>query len=198
MTKAFEFKDHDGATKLVGDERGGLKLKYIHTMGELDEAEALNILRGLEFLRLYRGPNYLDVSFARRLHRNMFGEVWNWGGEIRTSEKNIGVAPYKVMTELKKLFDDLRFWIEHKTYPELEIVARFHHRLVWIHPFANGNGRWARVYTEYLCKRQGWPKPNWHAGEDPHERRHKYIEALRKADLKDFSALVEFIAPIQK
>lgn len=192
--KSFEFKDHEGNTLLSSDERGGLRLKHIHTLGELDEAEALNILKGLEFLRLYRGDNYLTITFIRRLHRNMFGDVWKWAGEFRSSEKNVGVEPYKIPTELQKLFADVRYWIEHQTYPPIEIGARFHHRLVWIHPFPNGNGRWARVLTDYLFKRQGWGKVNWHAGEEAHERRHRYIEALRAADLKNFSPLVQFIS----
>lgn len=194
MSESFEFRDHEGETKLSSDERAGLKLKHIMTMRELDEAEALNIMEALEFLRRYQKKNYFELEFAVKLHRKMFHHVWSWAGVLRSTEKNIGVSPFKVAVELKKLLDDMKAWIEFKSYPPIEMVARLHHRLVWIHPFPNGNGRWARIYTEYICRRESWPKPNWHASEDPHERRVQYIAALRAADLKNYGPLIQFLS----
>jgi Fic-DOC domain mobile mystery protein B len=189
----YLFKVREGATTLSPDEREGLKLNHIHSMQELDEAEALNIFEGLEFLRLYHGDNYLDLAFAKRLHKMLYQHVWKWAGVYRTTEKNVGVDPYKIQIELKKLFEDTKAWIQYRSYPPEEMGARFHHRLVWIHPFPNGNGRWARIFTEYLYKRQNWGKPNWHFGEEPHDRRHRYIEALREADQKHFLPLIKFM-----
>jgi Fic family protein len=34
----------------------------------------------------------------------------------------------------------------------IEISARLHHRLVYIHPFNNGNGRWARFIVNLFLK----------------------------------------------
>lgn len=193
MTNKFLFKDREGSTTLSPIEKEGLKFKHIYLMSELDEAEALNIIQGLEFLRNYKKDDFLTVDFALRLHTKLFSDVWSWSGKFRLTEKNIGVAPFKVQIELYKLFDDIKFWMNNNVYPPEEIGARFHHRLVWIHPFSNGNGRWARIYTEYLYKRFKWGQPDWHFGENPQERRHRYIEALRAADMKDFSLLVSFM-----
>lgn len=193
MIKPYLFRDHESETKLSSDERAGLKLGHIENMGELDEAEALNILEGLEFLRNYKKDDYFELDFCVKLHKKMFEHVWKWAGDFRSTEKNIGVSPFKVGIELKNLLEDTKVWIKFESYSQIEIVARFHHRLVWIHPFANGNGRWARIYTEYICRRKNWLRPNWHAGEDPVERRHKYINALRAADMKDMQPLIKFI-----
>jgi Fic family protein len=46
------------------------------------------------------------------------------------------------------LFDDARFWIENDTYSPKELAARFHHKLVYIHPFPNGNGRHGRIMAD--------------------------------------------------
>ena len=189
----FLFQVREGNTNLSPDERDGLKLKHINRMSELDEAEALNIIHGLEFLRNYKKDDFLTIKFAILLHDKLFGNIWKWAGKFRSTEKNIGVSPFKIQTDLYKLFEDMKFWMNNNTFSPQEIGARFHHRLVWIHPFANGNGRWARIYTEYIYKRCGWGKPNWHFGEEPHERRQKYIQALRAADLKDFKLLIEFM-----
>jgi len=46
------------------------------------------------------------------------------------------------------LCGDVLFCIERRTYPPDEIAVRFHHRLVVIHPFPNGNGRHARLMAD--------------------------------------------------
>ena len=45
---------------------------------------------------------------------------------------------------------DVKARLAHKSLPLDEIAAQFHHRLVDIHPFANGNGRHARLMTDLL------------------------------------------------
>lgn len=138
----------DGATPLDPDEREGLKFPHIQSRGELDQMEQVNIQDGLLWLAKQKNSNVITVlseKFIRRLHKEMLGEVWEWAGTFRHTEKNIGVAPEQISIELRKLLDDVRYWIEHHTYPVREIGLRFHHRLVKIHLFANGNGRHARI-----------------------------------------------------
>ena len=45
---------------------------------------------------------------------------------------------------MPEMLSDVHHWIAHGTYPSDEIAVRLHHRLVSIHPFANGNGRHRR------------------------------------------------------
>ena len=120
-----------GATPLDADELASLIPGHITTQGELNEWEQLNILQGETWARKQR-KEILNEAFVRQLHKQMFGETWRWAGEFRKSDKNIGVDWLKIAVELRKLFDDVHYQIEHASYPPDEIAVRFHHRLVAI------------------------------------------------------------------
>ena len=124
----------------------------------------------------------------------MFGEVWVWAGEYRTTERNIGVAPYQIPIKLMQLFDDVKFWIDNKTYSNHEIAVRLHHKLVQIHPFPNGNGRVSRLMADFLL--QKLENKNLYWGDtnlvNVSEVRSRYIAALRKADAGDYADLLNF------
>lgn len=136
----------------------------------------------------------------RELHRRLFGDVWTWAGQFRKTEKNIGVDPRDIGVRLLVLLDDARYWAAHGTFAPLEAGARFHHRLVQIHVFPNGNGRHARIAADtYLADRFGHRPIDWAAGHDlqrSDDRRNAYIAALRAADAGDHGPLLAFVAPI--
>ncbi len=85
----------------------------------------------------------------------MFDQVWQWAGDYRTSDKNIGIPFYRMQPELRQTIDDARYQIDHNSYRPDEITVRFHHRLVWIHPFPSGNGNY-RIAADALII-QIWP-----------------------------------------
>ncbi len=151
------FEQDDAATPLAHEEREGLIPSYITLRRELNQAEQENILAAEEWA-FARKRDVLSEQTLKGLHKRMFDRVWRWAGAFRHSERNIGVAPHRIAIELRQLLDDCRYWIEHNTYPADEIAARFHHRLVWIHPFPNGNGRHARLATDLLLAAQGQPR----------------------------------------
>ncbi|MBP1848340.1 fido (protein-threonine AMPylation protein) [Rhizobium petrolearium] len=86
------------------------------------------------------------------------------------------------------------YWIEHKTFPPDEIAIRFHHRLVAIHPFPNGNGRQARLAADLLIERLGGDPFTWGGGSlaNVGELRGRYVAALRAADNHDIAPLLAF------
>ena len=137
----------------------------------------------------------LDERFLTDLHKRMFGRVWRWAGKFRHTERNVGVDPLRIATDLRLLLDDCRYWIEHGTYPPDEICARFHHRLVFIHPFPNGNGRHARLAIDLLLVALGQPRFSWGKTNlvNPGETRRAYVAALRAADGRDIGPLLEFV-----
>jgi Fic-DOC domain mobile mystery protein B len=188
----------DGATPLDPNELGGLKFKHITTREELDELEQANIESGLRWLARHRGIVLTD-DFAITLHKRLFGEVWDWAGAFRRTGKNIGIDPIHVSVQLRALMDDARYWAEHETYPSSEAAIRVHHRLVQIHPFANGNGRHARIMADTMLKRVYKAGPiDWRGGYDLQkmkERRIAYIAALKAADQGDIGPLIQFIGP---
>lgn len=191
------FQEPEDATPLTPQEREGLRQAWITHRRDLNEAEQENIVNGAVWARRQRGltpAKILDDGFARRLHGRMFADVWEWAGAHRNSERNIGVAPYLIAADLAMLFDDVRFWIDHHTYPIDEIAVRFHHRLVSIHPFPNGNGRHARLMADLLIEKLGGEPFSWGGGglADVGELRARYVSALQRADNHEIRTLVEF------
>jgi len=141
-----------------------------------------------------RKRDVLSEVGIRSLHKRMFGEVWRWAGSFRQTERNIGINPLRIGVELKTLFGDVTFWIENESYPLDEIAVRFHHRLVAIHPFPNGNGRHARLVADILVKQLGgerftWGRTNMIKASDT---RKAYVAALQKADRHDITDLLLF------
>jgi len=95
---------------------------------------------------------------------------------------------------LRQAIDDARYWIEHNSYPPNEIALRFHHRLVSVHPFPNGNGRWSRLAADVLITQLGGTRFTW-GGADLRAAgtaRNNYIAALRAADNHDLAPLIAF------
>jgi len=190
------FDAPEGATPLDPDEADGLLLTHITTRAELDRWEQENIAETEAWAFRRAHPNILTDGFARRLHKRMFGHVWRWAGLYRKTGKNIGLPAWQIATELRTLCDDCVFWIEHDSYPFDEIAARFHHRLTAIHPFANGNGRHARMMTDiilvHLLKQ---PRFTWGSGNlvNAGDCRKQYVEALRAADRYDCGPLLAFV-----
>lgn len=187
----------DGVTPLDVDEKEGLRFKHITTRGELDQLEQANIVEGLQWLKKQKHADILSDGFVCDLYKRLFGQVWKWAGSFRKTEKNIGVDPIQITIQLRQLLGDTRYWIEHKTYPPMELAVRFHHKLVLIHLFPNGNGRHARIMADaMLTKLMDEPAIDWAGGyklENMNERCDQYIVALRAADQHDFSKLLEFV-----
>ena len=187
----------DGATPLDPDEMEGLKFKHISTRGELDQLEQAGITDGMRWLDKQKNPDILSEAFICELHKRLFGDVWKWAGSFRKTEKNIGVDPFQIAIQLRQLLDDAKYWVEYSTYPPKELAARFHHKLVYIHPFPNGNGRHARIIADaVLTKLLKEPAIDWAGGyrlESMNDRRNEYIAALRAADAHDFDELLNFV-----
>ena len=188
------FETDDNSTPLTEEEKQQLKAKWVTTRSELNELETKGIAEA-EIWLLKNKKDILNESFIKTLHKKMFGDVWKWAGTFRTTERNIGAAPYEIQTKLRILLDDVKFWITHKTYPEKEIAIRFHHRLVQIHPFPNGNGRISRIMADLLMRSFGLKNLDWGSGNltEISELRKQYIEALRGADKSDYTLLINFV-----
>lgn len=187
----------DGKTPIDPDELDGLRFTHITTRGELDQLEQVNIENGLAWLARRRKTDVLTEKFVRDLHRRLFGDVWKWAGKFRPTEKNIGIDPVDIAVRLRMLLDDARLWSENGTFAPLEAAARFHHCMVQIHPFPNGNGRHARIAADiYLEECFGHPPIDWAGGHNPQamsERRAQYIGALRAADAGNDAPLLTFV-----
>jgi Fic-DOC domain mobile mystery protein B len=192
VSDLFEPPD-DAATPLAPEEMRDLIPAYIAYRRELNEAEQENIVRAQAWA-LSRRRDLLSEKFVKDLHRRMLGDVWRWAGKFRTSARNIGIDYWQIPIALRQLLDDAKAWIEYTTYPPDEIALRFHHRLVQIHPFPNGNGRHSRLMADLLAIQLGRERFSWgrESLRDPGAARARYIEALRAADDHDMGPLLAF------
>lgn len=185
--------DDDAATPLTAEEREALIPTYITLRRELNEVEQIGIADADRWALSRKRP-VLDESFLRALHKRMFGKVWRWAGQYRTTARNIGVDAYRIAMELAQTIGDVGYWIENSTYPLDEIAVRFHHRLVFIHPFPNGNGRHARLVADLLAVQLDRPRFTWGSANlvEPAATRAAYVAALRAADNHDIGPLLVF------
>jgi Fic-DOC domain mobile mystery protein B len=190
------FTTGDGNTPLSPEEQDDL-IPDLSTKEELNEWERQNILEAYGWaldLKNLRLQDPLTEPYVRELHLRMFDQTWKWAGIYRSTEKNIGIPHYQIREALAALLGDARYWVEHQTFEADELAVRFHHRLVSIHPFANGNGRHSRLIADVLVQRQGRPVFTW-GGADivrAGDFRRSYIDALRAADKNDMQPLLTF------
>ena len=184
----------EDATSLTPEEREGLIPSHIALRRELNELEQENILFATTWA-FSRRRDLFSEAFARGLHKRMFDRVWDWAGEYRRTDKNIGVPAWRIQTGLRQALDDARYWMANQTFAADEYALRFHHALVFIHPFPNGNGRWSRLMADLAVTSIDGQRFSWGAGGDlaqADQTRSAYIQALRAADGHDFAPLIAF------
>ena len=185
----------DGATPLDPDEANRLIPRHITTHADLNEWEAANILKAQQWLYSRRRSGVLSEDFCIALHRRMFADTWRWAGSFRRTDKNIGCDWRYVGIKLRDLLADTRHWLNHRTFSADEAATRFHHRLVAIHCFPNGNGRHARMMADALLIEMDEAPFTWGKGDliTANAVRHQYLDALVAADGGDPSKLLAFV-----
>ncbi|MDO8494110.1 MAG: mobile mystery protein B [Deltaproteobacteria bacterium] len=189
---------NEGKTPL--DDLSGLLVPATN-MEELNAFEFANINKAIQKY-LLKTPSDKQAPFSYpwffKVHKEMLGEVWSWAGQIRKSNKSIGIDKSQILEALKNLEHDFFYWL--KTMDPNEIAARLHHRLVWVHPFENGNGRWSRLITNIYFKKNALPLIHWPEKSllEKTDTRKKYLQALREADNQNFEPLIKLHQEFQK
>lgn len=191
-----------GATPVDEDQRQDLLAEHrdITTTAELNLLEADNIHDATLWMwdQTFMTAELLDQLILRSIHRAMFERVWTWAGRIRIRETSIGIAPYLIQGSWKEGLDDTAWHIERRTASPATLALRCHHRTVQIHPFVNGNGRFARLVSDELVAALGLRVDalDWgeHLGLSADERRQAYLGALRALDTdrRDVRPMLEF------
>jgi Fic-DOC domain mobile mystery protein B len=190
----FKIVCEAGATDLDQDELSGLLPTHLIVQAQLNEWEQVNILNAEKWLSSRKPKNVLSEEFCRSLHKKMFDQTWSWAGTFRRSDKNIGVDWTQISVNLKNLLEDTKYWLKYQVYSLNEVGARFHHRLVSIHCFPNGNGRHARLMTDALMIENGQSRFSWGSlMKDSVLARSKYLESLRDADKGSLEPLKKFL-----
>jgi len=193
MKKKFNIAD--GATPL--DDYSGLIPGWVQTQSDLNRVEAENIaLAQKKYLKkkIADPAQWFNVKELKAIHQTMFGNVWAWAGNFRKSVTSIGIEPYLIPSTLGELCLDVAFWSERSTdLTILEQAARVHHRLVSIHPFENGNGRFSRLIADRYLIAYKRPFPNWPYLQDADKNRNAYIQSLKAADNGNYDPLIQLM-----
>ena len=192
----MDFSYLDGATPLDHDAKLEL-IPALTTQKQLNAFEQANISVAIEWAIKSRKLKTILVSVdgITALHKKMFSQTWRWAGRFRRKELNIGVEWIMIPEQLRALCDDVLYWTEHAVFEPTEIAVRFHHRLVQIHPFPNGNGRLSRLAADLFLQYRKVPPLTWGGTIDldnngPHRR--EYIASLRDADGGGYDRLIRF------
>lgn len=160
----LEAKNHDEAVHFLYDL---IERQRRHTISE-------HTIRSLQQLIIKN----IEDSEARRYRQ---------GDVMITVSKHRPPAAF----EIPKLMKEFIVWIKKnisRMHP-VEFAAIAHHRLVHIHPFADGNGRTSRLFMNLLLIQKGYPMVIILKND-----RQKYYRALEKADGGKFEDLQKFIA----
>lgn len=169
----------------------------MHNLNDLSRVEAENImLAQLKYLRPNKHPKvWFHIKELKTIHRTMFGNVWEWAGEYRKAKNSIGVNPAFIPSQLADLCFDVMAWIENScSLTFIEMAARIHHRLVFIHPFENGNGRFSRLIADRFLISLNCTYPEWPVSLNREGmKRSAYISALKAADRGDYSILKDLM-----
>ena len=189
----MKFVVPEGATPIEDTE--GL-IPAITLYRDLCAVEAENILEASSrhlTRRMNPSGEWLNEAFIRKVHADMYSNVWAWAGKYRQIELNIGrAASHRVTEEVAKLIGDFRYWEDMSV---IKRSIRLHHRLTWIHPFRNGNGRHARMVADIYLYSQKHALPVWPSDDlgKSSTIRKRYLDALRFADQEDFAPLEKLI-----
>lgn len=193
----MKIENPPGATPLDDEALRGL-IPSLTTQGELNEFEERNIADAIGWALKSRKlrAELLSAAGLMLLHEKMFDQTWKWAGDFRSKDLNIGVDWHRIQSELGQLLGDVKYWLENKTFPIEEIAIRFSYKLVWIHPFLNGNGRFSRLAADLLMIYNGHQKFSWGSQNltSTSDARDTYLRALRKVDRnnEDIGDLIKF------
>ena len=185
----------EGATPLDEDYRQDL-IPDIQLQVELNEFEQKNIVEAI----LWAGNNrrlskiLLSPKGLCELHRRMFDSTWRWAGRYRQRDTNIGLEWQHIPENVILVCQDTEYWVANQVYEWIELAVRFHHRLVKIHLFPNGNGRHARLAANLLLGYNGQAALPWGGAhlDAKGEARSEYISALQEADRNSYDRLLAF------
>jgi Fic-DOC domain mobile mystery protein B len=192
----IDFEYPKGATPI--DDISGLKISWVQTQADLNRVEAEAIVLSIEkyLLKPVSSPlNWFNLPFLKQTHLEMFKNIWDWAGKVRNSQTIPGIHPSQIQSALQDLCNNVAYWNTNgceMTF--LEQAARIHHRLVFIHPFLNGNGRFSRLISDRYLKAWKCPFPIWPPEiQNQNPLRNQYIASLQAADLGAYDLLIDFM-----
>ena len=162
-----------------------------------DHLEAKNHFEAIQFLYdliEYEKKHTISESLIRSLQQLIVKESdpsiagsYRTGAVMITGSKHHPPDP----TDVPILMRDLIYWVKknHSHLHPIKLAGTFHHKIVHIHPFLDGNGRTARLAMNLLLMQKGYPLVIILKND-----RKKYYDVLEKADKGKLEPLTQFVA----
>ena len=157
--------------------------------GRLAAEPELNVC-GPEFLGWVHGKFYEDLPGSLRVVRHPSGdrEETVEAGKLRRFTVRVGrhIAPppddlEMLLARFAGIYDPARS--RDQLERALVVLGAAHHRLLWIHPFGDGNGRVTRLMTDAYLRRAGLGGHGlWTVSRGLARDRNRYREVLAGAD----------------
>jgi Fic family protein len=154
--------------------------------------EAINHKEGIEYVYNFaKKKKELDEDVLLKIHELLLKNIADaWG--YRNSNVMITGAVHLPPSAIKvpRLMKEFLIWYyENKSkIPVVELAAWVHYKMVYIHPFLDGNGRTARLLMNLILIQHGYPP-----AVILHVDRKKYYRVLREADRENYTGFMNFI-----
>jgi Fic family protein len=156
--------------------------------------EAINHKEGIQFLYDFvRKKKELDEAVILEIHKIILKNISEAdAGRYRNANVMIMGAAHLPPSAIKipRLMTEFMEWYyEHKSKLSVaELSARIHYKLVYIHPFIDGNGRTSRLMMNLILLQNGYPP-----AVILHIDRRKYYRVLKEADREHYHNYFNFI-----
>lgn len=172
----------------------GITVKGKPLKDHLEAKDHFEALTYLSDLVEHDKKNTFSEVLVRQLHELIMQETdREWAGKYRSSNVIISGSDHTPpdAIEVPVKMRNLMRWIKdnkEKLNP-IELAAIVQHKIVYIHPFFDGNGRTARLAMNLFLMQEGYPLVTILKND-----RKKYYSVLDKADKGNYASLVQFIA----
>nr|CAB3246148.1 adenosine monophosphate-protein transferase FICD-like [Phallusia mammillata] len=161
----------------------------------MEHNEVIGIAEALAYMNntLLMNIGEITIEDIKSIHKRVMGFVDPIAaGEFRTNQVYVGghIPPHPNDVEL--LMDQFEDWLNSPDVIDLhpvEYAAIAHYRLVYIHPFVDGNGRTARLLMNFILMQNGFPPVSVEL-----QHRWEYYETLTAANTGDLRPFIRFIA----
>lgn len=185
----------EGNTFSLGQTRSILETRLaIAGKSIIEHNEILGMDAALRFLNhTLAHVGDLKIEDILAIHKRVLGFVDPIAaGVLRSTQVYVGsfvpTAPEFVLDELNEMIE----WLNDEETLRLdpvELAAITHYKLVYIHPFIDGNGRTARLLMNFILMQAGYPPVII-----PVEERAKYYLTLKSANDGDLRPFIRLIA----
>ncbi len=158
----------------------------------LERAERrLVVLRVLESIP----TGDFDLAHLKAVHRHMFQDIFDWAGEIRTTEISKGGSQFQFRQYIETGMADVHRRIKAHGYLKnlpanqfADIAGEIIGDINYVHPFREGNGRTQMQYLKQIAEKAG------HAIDLTAIEKDAWMEASQKAHFGDYQPMSRCIA----